>query len=124
MTGFTLADLAAILDQRAKASPEESYTARLIAGGRQVQARKFGEEALEAVIAGLEGDRKALVGEAADVLYHLLVLLKGAGIGVDEVLAELQKRTSQSGLQEKASRGRKAAAEPVKPARGAGTKRR
>jgi phosphoribosyl-ATP pyrophosphohydrolase len=106
MSQFSLAALAATIDKRAGASPEESYTARLLAGGTPVQARKFGEEALELVIAALEGDGKHLAGEAADVLYHLLVLLKGAGVPLAEVMAELERRTGQSGIAEKASRKR------------------
>jgi len=106
MSEFSLAELAAIVERRAKAAPEESYTARLLAGGAPVLARKFGEEALETVIAGLTGDRAALTGEAADVLYHLLVLLNGAGVELSDVMAELKARTQQSGLAEKAGRGR------------------
>jgi phosphoribosyl-ATP pyrophosphohydrolase len=101
---FTLHDLARIVSERAKAPPEESYTAKLLARGPAHAAKKLGEEAVEAAIAAVQGDRAALVGEAADVLYHLLVVLKGADVPLDEVMKELQRRTGQSGLAERASR--------------------
>ena len=103
-TPFTLADLARIVAERAKAPPEESYTAKLLAKGREAAAKKLGEEAVEAVIAAVGGDRAALVAEAADVLYHLLVVLRSRDVPLDEVMRELQRRTAQSGLAEKASR--------------------
>ena len=105
MTQFTLADLEALVAVRAEAPPDQSYTAKLLAGGPAKAAKKLGEEAVEAAIAAVQGDRPCLVAESADVLYHLLVVLKGAGIGLDEVLAELERRTAQSGIAEKASRG-------------------
>jgi len=101
---FTLADLARIVSERAKASPDQSYTAKLLARGPAQAAKKLGEEAVEAVIAAAQGDRASLVTEAADVLYHLLVVLEGAHVPLDEVMSELQRRTAQSGLAEKASR--------------------
>ncbi|MBM6593999.1 phosphoribosyl-ATP diphosphatase [Microvirga pudoricolor] len=104
MTPFTLADLAAIVAQRAAASPEESYTAKLITGGPAKAAKKLGEEAVEAVIAAVAEDRANLTAEAADVLYHLLVVLQGAQIPLNDVMAELERRTAQSGLAEKAAR--------------------
>ena len=103
---FTLPDLARLVAERAGAPPEISYTAKLLAGGPERAAKKLGEEAVEAVIAAVAGDRAGLVAESADVLYHLLVVLQGAGIALDEVMAELERRTAQSGLQEKAGRGR------------------
>jgi phosphoribosyl-ATP pyrophosphohydrolase len=103
MSAFTLADLAAIVAERAQASPDESYTARLAADPARA-AKKFGEEAVEAVIAAIEDDPKALVAESADVLYHLVALLHSRGVGVDAVMAELERRTAQSGLAEKAAR--------------------
>ena len=107
MSAFTLADLADIVAERAaNADPASSYTAKLLADGVERCARKFGEEAVEAVIAALGQDDKALTGEAADVLYHLLVLLKARGISLDAVMRELHARTRQSGLQEKAARGK------------------
>jgi phosphoribosyl-ATP pyrophosphohydrolase len=104
---FTLGDLAAIVHQRASASPEQSWTARLLAAGPERVARKFGEEALEAMIAAVQGDKAALTAEAADVLFHLLVLLEAGGIDLDDVMSILERRTSQSGLAEKAARSSK-----------------
>ncbi|KQP61456.1 phosphoribosyl-ATP diphosphatase [Methylobacterium sp. Leaf399] len=104
MTEFTLGDLEALVAVRAQAPPDRSYTAKLLAGGPAKAAKKLGEEAVEAAIAAVQGDRAGLVAEAADVLYHLLVVLKGAEIGLDEVLAELERRTVQSGIAEKAAR--------------------
>lgn len=104
MSGFTLADLAVIVAARAEASPEESYTARLAADPARA-AKKFGEEAVEAVIAAVENDPKALIAESADVLYHLMALLAARDVPLDAVMAELERRTAQSGLAEKASRG-------------------
>ncbi|MFB2607767.1 phosphoribosyl-ATP diphosphatase, partial [Rhizobium phaseoli] len=76
MSGFSLADLERIVDERSKASPEQSWTAKLVAGGQPKAAKKLGEEAIEAVMAAATGDRDNLTYEAADVLYHLLVVLK------------------------------------------------
>lgn len=104
MGDFTLSDLEKIVAERAKASPEESYTAKLISRGMDVAAKKLGEEAVEAVIAAVNQNRANLVAESADVLYHLLVVLKAASIPLSLVLDELEHRTQQSGLQEKASR--------------------
>jgi len=101
---FTLADLAQIVVERAQASPDQSYTAKLLAKGPAHAAKKLGEEAVEAAIAAVQGDRAALVAEAADVLYHLMVVLEGAHVPLDEVMSELQRRTARSGLAEKASR--------------------
>lgn len=103
---FTLEDLDARLAIRAAASPEDSYTAKLLSRGMEKCAQKLGEEAVETVIAAIKGDRKELVGEAADVLYHLLVVLRAAELPLGEVMAELEKRTAQSGLAEKASRNK------------------
>ncbi len=104
MSRFTLDDLARIVAERAAASPESSYTAKLLAGGPARAAKKLGEEGVEAAIAAVQGDRAGLTAEAADVLYHLLVLLQGAGIPLQDVMVELERRTAQSGLAEKASR--------------------
>lgn len=101
---FSLADLNARLAERAKASPDESYTAKLLKDGIDRCARKFGEEAVEVIVAAVSRDKAGLAGEAADVLYHLLVLLRAADVSLDTVLAELESRTAQSGLAEKASR--------------------
>lgn len=104
MTSFGLSDLEDIVRARASASPDESYTARLLAGGLEKAAKKLGEEAVEAVIAAMSGRSEELTKEAADVLYHLLVVLHGSGVPVSAVMAELEGRTRQSGLAEKASR--------------------
>ncbi|MBD8066465.1 phosphoribosyl-ATP diphosphatase [Devosia sp. PTR5] len=101
---MTLEELEDRIDQRASASPDESYTAKLIARGMSKAAQKLGEEATEAVIAAVTGDRDELVKESADVLYHLLVVLRAANLPLAEVMAELDARTAQSGLAEKASR--------------------
>jgi phosphoribosyl-ATP pyrophosphohydrolase len=104
MTTFTLDDLARIVAERAAAPAAESYTAKLIEGGPAKAAKKLGEEAVEAAIAAVQGDRENLTAEAADVLYHLLVVLQGANIPLIDVMAELERRTAQSGLAEKAAR--------------------
>ena len=100
----TLSRLEATIKQRLGASPEESYVAKLHARGLPVIARKLGEEAVETVIAALSGTREELTGEAADVLFHLLVLLGEKGIPLSDVLAELERREGISGIDEKASR--------------------
>ncbi|MCV3735128.1 phosphoribosyl-ATP diphosphatase [Rhizobium sp. TRM96647] len=104
MSDFTLADLERIVAKRASASAEESWTAKLVAAGQPKAAKKLGEEAVETVIAAIEGGHQALVSESADLLYHLLVVLKIGGVSIAEVMAELERRTGQSGIAEKASR--------------------
>jgi len=104
MSGFTLSDLERIVEERSKASPEQSWTARLCAAGQPKAAKKLGEEAIEAVMAAVTNDHDNLTYEAADLLYHLMVVLKIAGIPLQNVMGELERRTSQSGLQEKARR--------------------
>lgn len=104
MSEFNLKDLEEIVAKRASASVDSSWTAKLVAGGQEKAAKKLGEEAVEAVIAAISNNRTELVSETADVLFHLLVVLKIADIPLDEVMAELAKRTGQSGLEEKASR--------------------
>ena len=104
MSEFTLGDLEKIVAQRAKAPWEESWTAKLVAAGQTKAAKKLGEEAVETVIAAVAQDRHDLVSESADLLYHLMVVLNIADIPLQDVLAELQRRTGQTGLQEKASR--------------------
>jgi len=101
---FSLQDLNARIIERSSASPEQSYTAQLLSQGVQKCAQKLGEEAVEVVIASLAGNRQETIGEAADVLYHLLVLLRAGDISLDEVMDELERRTSQSGIAEKAAR--------------------
>src|SRR4051812_6231381 len=104
MSDFTLAELEAIVAARAQASPDESWTAKLFHAGQPKAAKKLGEEAVEAVIAAIANDRRNLTDEAADLLYHLLVVLKIAGIPLSDVMAVLESRTKQSGLAEKAGR--------------------
>ena len=104
MTQFTLNDLEAIIARRAKASPDESWTAKLVAGGMEKAGKKFGEEATETLIAALSQDDAALVGESADLMFHWLVLLNMRNIPLEDVLAELERRTAQSGIAEKAAR--------------------
>ena len=104
MTDFTLDDLAAIVAARAASGDPGSYTAKLVAKGVPRVAKKLGEEAVEAVIAATLGAHDDLRAEAADVLYHLVVLLHAAGVPLDEVMAELERRTAMSGLAEKAAR--------------------
>ncbi|WP_398484859.1 phosphoribosyl-ATP diphosphatase [Tardiphaga sp.] len=102
---FTLHDLAATIDARAAAADgESSYTKKLLDKGAVHCAKKFGEEAVELVIATVEDDRTNLINESADVLFHLLVVLKSRGVTIQDVEAALAARTHQSGLQEKASR--------------------
>jgi phosphoribosyl-ATP pyrophosphohydrolase len=104
MAMFTLNDLEDRVRERAQASPEVSYTRKLLDRGVAHCAKKLGEEAVEAAIAAVAEDRERTVAEAADVLYHLLVVLHARGIPLAEVEAELEARTRQSGLDEKASR--------------------
>lgn len=105
MNDFTLDDLAALIKSRRGDSASTSYTKSLFDAGMPRIAKKFGEEAVEAIIAAMEGDRSALVNEAADTLYHLLVMLEARNVSLNDVLLELERRTQQSGLTEKASRG-------------------
>lgn len=104
MSGFSLLDLEQIVASRAKAQAEDSWTAKLVAGGQQKAAKKLGEEAVETVIAAIANDRDNLIYESADLLYHLMVVLKIANIPLEAVMQELQRRTAQTGLSEKASR--------------------
>ena len=104
MPDFTLEDLVGIIAERAGSGDPASYTAKLAASGVSRCAKKFGEEAVEAVIAAATADKEALRAEAADVLYHLLVLLHVGAVPFADVKAELARRTSQTGLQEKAGR--------------------
>jgi len=89
---------------RAAASPDESYSAKLLAGGPAYSGRKLAEEAVETLIAAMQEDDAALTSEAADVLFHLLVVLAGRNVSLDAVYAELQRREAQSGLAERANR--------------------
>ena len=101
---FTLHDLAARVHQRAAASPDQSYTRKLIDKGVAHCAKKLGEEAVETALAAVGEDRNHLIAEAADLFYHLFVVLEARGVTLAEVEAVLEQRTVQSGLDEKASR--------------------
>ena len=104
MTKFTLSDLEKIIEERIAASSEESCTARLIEKGITISSKKLGEEAVETIIAANRGDKAEIIKESADLLYHRLVVLRATNISVADVMAELEARTKQSGLAEKASR--------------------
>ncbi|MEM8822592.1 MAG: phosphoribosyl-ATP diphosphatase [Pseudomonadota bacterium] len=96
--------LMATIDARRDASPDESWTAKMLAKGPEKCAEKFGEEAVEAIIEAAKGDRTALTREAADVLYHFCLMLAARDVPLSDVWAELDRRTGTSGLSEKASR--------------------
>jgi phosphoribosyl-ATP pyrophosphohydrolase len=104
---FRLEDLEALIAARAASGDPSSWTVQLMMRGMDKAAQKLGEEAVEAVISAVRGDRQGLIGESADLLYHLLVVLKMAGVPLSDVNAELQRRTAQSGTAEKAGRGRR-----------------
>ena len=104
MEEFTIYDLERRVDERATASPDVSYTRKLLDHGVAHCAKKLGEEAIETVLAAANEDRDRLIAETADLLYHLLVVLEARGVTLAEVEAELARRTSQSGLEEKAAR--------------------
>lgn len=99
-----LNDLFETIQARKDADPNSSWTAQLLAKGPEKCAEKFGEEAIEAIIEAVKGDKSALTSEAADVIYHLLVMLAARDVSLDAVFAELAKRQGQSGIVEKASR--------------------
>lgn len=101
---MTLDELAAVIDARASADPDSSWTAKLLAKGPEKCAEKFGEEAIEAIIEAVKDDKPRLTSEAADVVFHLLVMLKSRNIPLADVMNELAQRQGQSGLTEKASR--------------------
>lgn len=102
---MTLDDLARVISDRATADPDSSWTAKLLAKGPEKCAEKFGEEAIEAIIEAIKGDRAALTSEAADVLFHLLVMLQARNVPLADVMSELARRQGTSGLAEKAARG-------------------
>jgi phosphoribosyl-ATP pyrophosphohydrolase len=104
MPDFTLEHLAKIVAERARSADSGSYTAKLVGKGIAECAKKVGEEAVEAAIAAVKGNREGLKSEAADLLYHLLVLLEAAGVPYTSVTEELRRRTAETGLQEKARR--------------------
>jgi phosphoribosyl-ATP pyrophosphohydrolase len=106
MTRFSIHDLAATIDARAASGGEASYTRKLLDKGTDHCAKKLGEEAVETVIAAIENNRDHLIAESADLIFHLLVLLKSRGITLAEVEDALAQRTQMSGLEEKAARKR------------------
>lgn len=106
MPADTLLRLERTIAARRTASPDTSYVAMLQTRGIAKMAQKLGEEAVEAVIAAIEDDRAGLVGEAADLLFHLLVVLSARDVPLSDVLAELDRREGVSGLEEKAARGK------------------
>ena len=101
---MTLNDLFDTIQARKLADPNSSWTAQLLAKGPEKCAKKFGEEAIEAIIEAVKGDKAALTSEAADVIYHLMVMLAARDVTLDDVVEELAKRQSKSGIAEKASR--------------------
>jgi phosphoribosyl-ATP pyrophosphohydrolase len=101
---MTLDDLYATILKRKDADPNSSWTAQLLAKGPEKCAEKFGEEAIEAIIEAIKDDKAALTSEAADVLYHLLVMLAARDVPLTDVLSELARRQSTSGIAEKAAR--------------------
>ena len=104
MTQFSLQDLEQIIADRAQSGDDFSWTAKLVGKGMEKAAEKLGEEAVESVIAAIALDKDALRNEAADLLYHLLVVLHIKGVNVQDIMTELERRTARSGLEEKASR--------------------
>jgi phosphoribosyl-ATP pyrophosphohydrolase len=106
MSRFTIHDLAVTIDARAASGAEASYTRKLLDKGPTHCAKKLGEEAVETVIAAVENDRAHLIAESADLLFHLLVLLKSRGVRLEDVEDALAQRTNMSGLEEKAARKR------------------
>jgi len=97
--------LAETIETRRGVSPKDSWTAALLNQGPEKCAQKFGEEAVEAIVEAVKGDRDRLISESADVLYHMLVMLAARDVKLDEVFAELERREGTSGIAEKASRG-------------------
>jgi phosphoribosyl-ATP pyrophosphohydrolase len=102
---MSLSRLAATIESRKGADPESSWTAKLLAKGPEKAAQKFGEEAVEAIVEAVKGDRAKLVAEAADALYHLLVMCAARDVTLADIEAELERREGRSGIAEKASRG-------------------
>ncbi|MCO5064170.1 MAG: phosphoribosyl-ATP diphosphatase [Rhizobiaceae bacterium] len=105
MSSFSLQDLEKIVAERGRSGDPDSWTAKLFAKGMNKAAQKLGEEAVETVIAAVKEDRQGIVSESADLIYHWMVVLALAGVPLSEVLSELERRTGQSGIAEKASRG-------------------
>ncbi len=101
---MTLDQLAAIIESRKTADPDSSWTAKLLSKGPEKCAEKFGEEAIEAIIEAVKGDKERLTSEAADVIYHLLVMLTARDVCIDDVMQVLEDRQGTSGIAEKAAR--------------------
>lgn len=101
---MSLSRLAATIESRKGADPETSWTAKLLARGPEKAAQKFGEEAIEAIVEAVKGDRERLVAEAADALYHLLVMCAARDVTLSDIEAELERREGRSGIEEKAAR--------------------
>ncbi|MDG1449722.1 MAG: phosphoribosyl-ATP diphosphatase [Ascidiaceihabitans sp.] len=101
---MTLNDLFETIQSRKTADPSSSWTAQLLSKGPEKCAEKFGEEAIEAIIEAVKGDKAGLTSEAADVIYHLMVMLASLDVSLDDVVDELAKRQAKSGIAEKASR--------------------
>jgi phosphoribosyl-ATP pyrophosphohydrolase len=106
VSAFTLESLAKIIAERARAGGERSYTRKLLDEGAEKCAKKLGEEAMETALAAVSGDRRAVIAESADLLYHLLVVLEARDVRLSDVYAELERRTARSGIDEKESRRR------------------
>ncbi|MDR7033544.1 phosphoribosyl-ATP diphosphatase [Mesorhizobium sp. BE184] len=104
MATFSLSDLETIVRERSQSGDAGSWTAKLFSQGIDKAGQKLGEEAVETLIAAIRGDKKALVSESADLLYHWLVVLAISGVSLADVMAELERRTGRSGIAEKASR--------------------
>ena len=104
MTDFSLSELEKIIASRASSGDPSSWTAKLVSAGIEKAAEKLGEEAVETVIAAVARDTEGTRDEAADLLYHLLVVLHVKGVSVSEVMKELERRTAQSGIAEKSAR--------------------
>ena len=102
---MTLDDLATLIASRKGADPDPSWPAKLLSKGPEKCAEKFGEEAIEAIIEAVKGDKDKLTSEAADVIYHLLVMLTACDVPLGDVVAELARRQGTSGIAEKAARG-------------------
>src|SRR5215510_6750747 len=115
MTSFSLHDLEKRVHERAQASADASYTRQLLDRGIDHCAKKLGEEAIETILAAVAEDRARLTAEAADLIYHLLVVLRARGVALAEVEAVLAERSRQSGLAEKAARDRKPGAGAPRP---------
>ena len=104
MSEHTIEKLFTIIQERERMTPDNSYTARLLSSNIQHIAKKVGEEAVETAIAAVSGEKKLVISESSDLIYHLLVLWRAAGVTTSDVWEELEKRFEKSGIEEKASR--------------------